>query len=98
MSVSNSYRTPQEWLSLIGKRLRDKRLRMNMKQSELASRAGVSVGVVNRLEHGDGITLEAFIGIISTLRETNWLEQLAQMPTIDPKAVFNQTPVRKRAR
>jgi transcriptional regulator with XRE-family HTH domain len=91
-------RTPDEWLTFIGGQLKTKRLRMNMTQDELASRAYISRITVANLERGKGGSLSTFVKILDVLHETAWLERLAPVVDISPKQIHIKGHERQRAR
>jgi len=92
------YRTAEEWERFLGEQLRASRLRQNMTQEELASRAGVSVPTVARLENGGGSSLATFIRALKVLREDSWLEHVAPSASIDPVQIHRAGAMRQRAR
>jgi len=49
------------------RRLASIRLMRNMTQAELARQAGVSTGTLNRLEKGEGVSLDTFIRVMTAL-------------------------------
>jgi transcriptional regulator with XRE-family HTH domain len=60
----------------LGLRLKSQRLMKNIKQQDLASRAGVSVGTVKNLESKGQSSLESFVRIVMALDMTQELESL----------------------
>ena len=62
------YNNPQI-LAELGSCLRRKRLNMNIKQSDLAKRCGVSVSTIHLVENGGNISLTTFISILRELKE-----------------------------
>ena len=71
-------------LQRIGSRIRDYRMRMEMTQSELAEKSGVSLGTVVRLERGDAVSVLLFVSILRTLGVLENLENLLPELTISP--------------
>ena len=59
-------------------------MRMEMTQSELAEKSGVSMGTVVRLERGDTVSVLLFISILRTLGVLENLENLLPELTISP--------------
>ena len=57
----------------LGKYIQRKRLNMNMQQSELAERCGISLSTIHGLENGRNATLETFIAVLRELREFDTL-------------------------
>ena len=71
-------------LQRIGSRIRDYRMRMEMTQSELAERSGVSMGTIVRLERGETVSVLLFISILRTLGVLENLETLLPELGISP--------------
>jgi transcriptional regulator with XRE-family HTH domain len=71
-------------LQRIGSRIRDYRMRMEMTQSELAERSGVSMGTVVRLERGETVSVLLLISILRTLGVLENLETLLPELGISP--------------
>lgn len=71
-------------LQRIGSRIRDYRIRMEMTQSELAERSGVSMGTVVRLERGETVSVLLLISILRTLGVLENLETLLPELGISP--------------
>jgi transcriptional regulator with XRE-family HTH domain len=92
------YRTSEEWELFLGNQIKSTRLRRNMRQEEVASRAGVSLPTVSRLEKGKGSSLATFIKVLQVLKEDAWLEQLAPAVAISPVQMHQRGRMRQRAR
>ena len=73
----------EEWLTRIGDAVRTLRLSSNLGQIELAGRAGVSRTAVQNLESGHG-TLSTLVRLVRALGREDWLQSLANQPTINP--------------
>ncbi|MCL2654939.1 MAG: helix-turn-helix transcriptional regulator [Coriobacteriia bacterium] len=71
---------------------------MNMSQDELASRAGIGVVTVSRLEGGKGSSLGSFIKVAQVLRQEDWLECLAPQTSVSPIQIHALGKPRQRAR
>jgi transcriptional regulator with XRE-family HTH domain len=93
-----SYQTAHEWEVFIGEQLRAARQRKNMKQEELAGRAGVSLPTVSRLETGKGSSLTTLIKVLQVLKEEAWLERLAPKVSISPIQLHKLGKPRQRVR
>ena len=63
----------REILMELGKCLQRKRLNLNMQQSELAERCGLSLSTIHGLENGRNTTLDTFIVVLRELREFDTL-------------------------
>ncbi len=59
--------TPREIATLLGGNLRAQRLAQNLRQDELAARAGVAVGTVRNLEGKGQASLESLVRVVSSL-------------------------------
>lgn len=76
MPVFTRRLTTQEWLQLVGQRLRAARVRADLEQTELAARANVSVGTIKNLESGTGTSLRSLINVLRGLDLLSILEAL----------------------
>jgi len=57
----------------LGKSIQRKRLNLNLQQSELAERCGLSLSTIHGFESGRNTTLDTFIAILRELREFDTL-------------------------
>jgi len=73
-------------LKRIGISLRAHRLRLNLPQSVLAERSGVSLTAVKRLESGLGATLGSFVQVCRTLNLDGWIAEIEPKDDISPLA------------
>lgn len=89
--------TPSEILSELGHRLRDQRLLQSLTQTELAARAGVSVGTVKNLEGKGQASMETLIRVVLALGLTEQLQALF-IPRTDSIAAMSQAAQIKRQR
>lgn len=71
-------------LQKMGRRIRDYRMRMEMTQSELAEKSGVSMGTIVRVEQGNPISTLLFISILRTMGLLENLEVLLPELSISP--------------
>jgi transcriptional regulator with XRE-family HTH domain len=92
------YRDSSEWEEYLGEQLRNLRLRLNLRQDELASRAKVSSVTISRLESGKGSSLSTLIKVLQVLRREDWLEQLAPKASVSPIQIHALGKPRQRAR
>ncbi|MBF0479308.1 MAG: helix-turn-helix transcriptional regulator [Candidatus Omnitrophica bacterium] len=85
-------------LNQIGKRMARYRLNKNMKQSELAQEAGVSIATVQRAESGESIQL---LKLIRIMRALNLMENInaliPEVPVSPLQQMKHQGRVRQRA-
>lgn len=75
MKITNDM-TPQMVNSELGKRIQRYRLSLNMKQSELSKRSGVSIATLRRLEAGDDVSMGKLNAVLLTLGLSSNLEYL----------------------
>lgn len=97
MAIAMKLNSPtDDWESYLGEQFRAMRIRSNQEQTELAERAGVSVGALKNLEGGKGSSLKTLIKVARALGRTDWLEALAPKVTVSPmqmlKAQSKTTP------
>jgi transcriptional regulator with XRE-family HTH domain len=71
-------------LQKMGRRIRDYRMRMEMTQSELAEKSGVSMGTIVRVEQGNPISTLLLISILRTMGILENLEVLLPELSISP--------------
>jgi len=81
----------------LGQHPRSLRLRQNMDQRDLAARAGVALGVVKRLESGQGATLKSLIKVLRALGRVDWIHSLAPAVSISPLQMLKSKRKRQRA-
>ncbi len=82
----------------LGARLAAYRLSRNLRQGDVASHAGVSRGVVARLEAGEGGTIDSLIRVLKAMGLEERLSTLvpdARLSPLDPRTDSDQ---RQRAR
>lgn len=90
--------TPQEILQALGNRLREQRLAQSMPQSELAERAGLSIGAIRNLEKDGNCSLLSFICVAQTLGLTGELDGLFSMKMLSIAQMEKAEQARKRVR
>ncbi len=93
-----SYR---ESLVQLGERVRALRFIRGLKQSELASRAGVSIGVVQRLEATGRASIENVLRVAMALGAEEGVERLFEpirFRTLDEALEADEKPKRRRVR
>jgi putative transcriptional regulator len=75
------------------------RLARNITQAQLAKESGISRRTIERLEKGQGVSLDTFIRVLIALRLQNNLRTLLPDPTVRPiERVNTGGAERKRAR
>ena len=81
----------------LGRQLRALRLRQNLKQDQLAARAGIALNAVKNLETGKGATVRSLVRVLRVLDRTGWLTTLAPAVTISPIQMLRTRAPRQRA-
>ena len=82
----------------LGTSLAAYRLSRNLRQDDIATQAGVSRGVIVRLEAGQGGTLDSLIRILKAMGLEERLSALVPDATLRPLDPGNRTDLRQRAR
>jgi transcriptional regulator with XRE-family HTH domain len=77
-------RTTEEWELYLGQQIRNLRIRADLDQMQLSSRADISIGALKNLEGGKGSSLKTLIKIAQALDRPDWLESLAPEVAISP--------------
>ncbi len=84
-------KTPQEARLDLAQRFRDRRLALNLSQTGLATRSGVSLGSLKRFERTGQISLESLVNIALVLDCLPDFEKLAQpKPITDPTMTIDK--------
>jgi len=93
-----SYQTPSELQKILGERLQRLRLDNRLTQSEVASKAGLSLRALQKLEAGEGSTVETFLRFLKAVGQIQAIELLAPTPTVSPMAMLasRREPMRVR--
>ncbi len=86
--------TSEEIVRALGLRLRVQRLARSITQAELASRAGVAVGSVKKLESSGNTTLRTFISVVQALSLTG---EFAAILALKPHASIAEMERAQRA-
>lgn len=84
--------TDVEYLELLGVRIKEQRLNLNISQQELADFAGVSRNTIRLLENGKGIGLLSFVRVLRKLDlDMNLLELIHEVSKENPFEKKNST-------
>ena len=89
--------TPGEILAILGQRLQSQRLKLALTQSDLAARAGLSVGAVRHLERSGMASMETLVRVVSALGMIEELQPLFQ-PKVQSIAEMTREHDRPRRR
>ena len=90
--------TPSDLAIFLGTSIRKVRIHPNLRQDEVAARAGISVHALQNLESGAGASVRTLVTVLRALGREEWLKTLAPTPTIDPLTLPRGASERKRAR
>jgi transcriptional regulator with XRE-family HTH domain len=90
--------TISEIEGLMGERIRELRLSLNLDQKTVSERAGLSVRALKNLEQGNGSTLRSLVAVMRILGRRDWLLNIAQVATINPLTLTRAAHPRLRAR
>lgn len=97
MKISN-YNDEKSILAELGSRIQQYRVSLNITQSELAQRCGLSLKTIARTEMGYDTKFSNLIKILNEIGLSENLEILIPEPQPDYKALFEEKTIRKRAR
>lgn len=93
--------TPHEMTEYLAKRVKAKRLSMNLSQQTLSARSGVSYGVLKKFEHTGQISLESLLKLALSLDALEGFYALFTAPKPEDAASLDelmQDKTRKRGR
>jgi hypothetical protein len=90
-------RTPNEMEAFLGQELKKLRLHQNIRQEDLAKRAGVSLGALKGLESGTGSTMHTMMCLIKALGRDSWLDTVAPIASVNPLVMTQEQNPRQRA-
>jgi transcriptional regulator with XRE-family HTH domain len=73
----------------LGKRIRQKRIQKRFKQSDLATRAGINVYTLQKMEHGQSFNVTTLIQVLRALKELDQLDHFLPPVEISPIDLLN---------
>lgn len=85
-------------LTQLGERIKQYRISLNITQSELAEKCGISLSTLARMENGEDTKFSNVIKILAEFNLSDNLDLLIPEPKPDYKAIFEEKSTRKRAR
>lgn len=91
---------PEEIVRLLCTRLRKERLAQQMKQSEVAARAGIGIGTLSNLEAGRSVAFDSVVRVAMALGRLNDLENVfsPRLDSLGDIERYNQGAERQRIR
>ena len=93
----NSFKTPRELQTDLGKRLRELRLQRNIDQRTTAEKAGIAEKSLRNLEGGRGSSVETLVRTLKALDFLEGIEILVPKPSVNPLALLKTAKPRMRA-
>ena len=90
-------KTTAEWETELGDQIRALRLKQNIDQRQLATRASVALNAVKNLEGGKGASLRSLIRVLRALNRAEWIQTLAPPVSISPVQMLKAKKPRQRA-
>lgn len=85
-------------LKELGNRIKQYRISLNLTQKELSEKSGVSSSTVVRLEKGTDLNISNYLKLLGALGLLQNLDLLVPEMQEDYKALFENKPLRQRAR
>ena len=82
----------------LGNRLKQYRISLNLTQSDLSQKCGISMSTVVRIENGDDTKISNYIRILSGLDILENINTLIPEESADYKQLFEERTQRKRVR
>lgn len=95
--MGNEFLSPEELAIALGHRLRELRLRRNLRQEEVAASAGVGRKALYSLETGEGSTVETLLRVLKALGVADPIAALAPAPQVSPLALLRSSKPQRRA-
>jgi transcriptional regulator with XRE-family HTH domain len=80
----------------LGHQLRALRLKRELRQSELAQRAGIALNAVKNLESGNGATIGSLVSVLEVLGRAEWLKTLLPPVALSPREMLRARAPRQR--
>ncbi|CCV65147.1 Transcriptional regulator, XRE family [Paracholeplasma brassicae] len=90
------FETNSQIISELGKRIKERRIALNMTQRDVAKDSGVSIRTISGFENGENISLDNLISILRVLRLLQEFNGLFPKKMIDPFEVLEQKQTQKR--
>lgn len=91
-------KTNSEILLIIGKRVKEQRIRLRLTQKQLAIEADVSVKTLVSFEQGHNVSFLNFIAILRALKSVDQMNLILPEPPINPLDYLNKKNLVKRVR
>ena len=82
-----------EYLKILGTRVKQYRVNLNISQKDLEEKTGISIRTISRFEQGSSIQLDAFIKILIALNVEENIELLIEDQTTRPSYFLNEKQI-----
>jgi len=82
--VTLAHLTDSELIAEIGARIRRYRLQQNLKQHDVAQKAGVSPRTVRNMESGGDVRLSTIVAVLRALGKTDAVDAFLPRPRVSP--------------
>jgi transcriptional regulator with XRE-family HTH domain len=83
-------RSVEEWEAVLGRQIRELRLRLGRTQAELADAANLDRSTLKRIERGEGGTVRSLVQVARALGREDWLAAFAPVPTVSPMQLLRE--------
>ena len=88
----------EEVLQVLGKRIRETRINMDMTQSEAAKKAGVTAKTISRIENGEDLAVSTMLNVLRALGLVQNMDALIPEPTARPSILMANDKEKQRVR
>ena len=88
----------EEFLREFGKRIREVRVDMDMTQSEVAKKAGVTSKTIGRIENGEDLAVSTMLNVLRALGMVQNIDALVPEPTARPSVLIANDKEKQRVR
>ena len=88
----------EEVLQVLGKRIRETRIAMDMTQGEAAKKAGVTAKTISRIENGEDLAVSTMLNVLRALGLVQNIDALIPEPTARPSILMENDKEKQRVR
>ena len=88
----------EEVLQVLGKRIRETRINMNMTQGEAAKKSGVTAKTISRIENGEDLAVSTMLNVLRALGLVQNIDALIPEPTARPSMLMANDKEKQRVR
>ena len=99
MNENIYFLSDKQIISLLGEKVKLWRLQQNISQSELSVSSGVGLSSIQKIEKGEGTSLEITLKVLRALRKLDFFTEMIAEEQLSPSQYFMmQSEVKKRKR